>query len=116
MDPSNEYDFFIKTGDTLPDLILTIRDPDGVAITTFPLGTTAQVRVRLVGDYENLIDDAASLNTTTGQVSRAWEEGDTDRPGPCNAEVSLTFPDGATQTFPTYGFFTILIGESLVET
>lgn len=65
---------------------------------------TADVRpvIKISRQPMNFIDRA------TGIVEYMWDEGDTDTAGKFNAEVEISW-DGEPQTYPSYGFFSILI-------
>ena len=54
------------------------------------------------------------INASTGVVEYRWPNaGDTDTSGTFNAEVEVDWGGGATQTFPSKGYFTIPIEDDL---
>jgi hypothetical protein len=53
------------------------------------------------------------INAATGIVEYRWATGDTDTANTYNAEVEVDWGAGVTQTFPSKGYFTIVINEDL---
>jgi hypothetical protein len=58
-------------------------------------------------------EDMEIINAATGIVEYRWATGDTDTANTYNAEVEVDWGAGVTQTFPSKGYFTIVINEDL---
>lgn len=54
----------------------------------------------------------SAVNAAQGLIEYAWMSGDTDVSGTYNAEVEVDW-GGYPQTFPSVGYFTILITDDL---
>lgn len=58
-------------------------------------------------------EDMEIINAATGIVEYRWATGDTDTATTYNAEVEVDWGGGVTQTFPSKGYFTIVVNEDL---
>lgn len=96
--------FFLKKGDTLPELTATLQAIDGTPVN---IGTaTVLFRMRLAssaGSTYKVSSAATVLDAVNGRVSYSWQATDTDTPGHYYAEFVLTFSSGAKQTVPNGG-------------
>lgn len=110
-------DFYIKSGDTSPDLVTTLLDADGAAVNL--TGATVRFLMRPRGETELTVDGTAVIDDdeTSGIVSYQWAEadplydivGDTTTAGDYDAEFEVTFADGSVQTFPNSRYLRIKI-------
>lgn len=93
-------DFTIKQGDTLPPITATLEDVDGAVDLTD--ASAVLFKMQPIAGGAMTVDDAATIASpsTAGQVSYAWQAGDTDTPGWYNAEWEVTFTDQSVATFP----------------
>lgn len=96
--------FYIKQGDTAPDIVFLLEDAEGNAVSLTDAEVQGTLRSR--GD-----DEAAPIDlpldidvpATDGRVRHTWEAGETDVAGEFDVEVRITFMDGAIQTLPSSG-------------
>lgn len=70
---------------------------------TMKQGSTLKVNKEAM----DVIDDG------TGVVEYQWQTGDTDTSGTYNVEVEVDWGGGATQTFPSKGYFIVEISDDL---
>ena len=95
----------MNTGDLSPSISATLQNSDG---STFNL-TGCSVMFQLSQQGNVLFSKAATItNAVGGMVRYDWQSGDTDYYGVCTGVFSVTLPGGATQTFPTTGFFYVI--------
>lgn len=111
-----ETTFIIKRHDRLPVLRLTLLDDE----TPVDLTNAAATRL-LISNLAGLKVDQpmvklTQVGDTLGQVEYAWQAGDTDTAGTFNAEVEVTWPGGARQTFPANGYFRVRVTKDLNNT
>lgn len=104
---ASTYVFRIKRGDTLPALLLAIKDRNGAAVDLSDC-ESATLRIGIAG---TVLERAATIKDpqTDGRVSydflaEDWE--DIPR-GRFVAEVRLTFTGGSVLTAPTTGGFIV---------
>jgi hypothetical protein len=92
------------SGDLAPSVQATLQNSDGSAVTL----TGCTVMFRLSQGGQLLFSKAATIvDATNGIVEYNWQAGDTNVVGQCKADFLVTFPGGATQTFPTEEDFII---------
>lgn len=105
-------DFTIKSGSTTPALTVTLMD--GVVPANLT-GATVRMRMRDSRGGDLVIDALATISgdPTTGSVSYQWEPTDTDTVGSFIVEWEVTYANGTSQTFPTEGYTTVEVEESL---
>ncbi len=104
--------FRIKTNDTSPKLAVTLEDALGNPIAL--VGCSARFHMKAFGASALKIDAVATItDATTGKVQYAWTGTDTDTAGTYYGEIEVTYGDGAIETFPNNGYFTIIIKEDL---
>lgn len=53
------------------------------------------------------------VDRPTGVVQYAWAAGDTDTTGTYNVEVEIDWGSSEFQTFPSLGYFTVIISDDL---
>lgn len=96
--------FVIKSGDTAPpfEAVLAV---DGVPVDL----TGATVLFLMERNRTNVVSGEAVIGGEDGEVSYAWQEGDTDTPGIYLAEWEVTFSDNTVRTFPNDGYSRIKI-------
>lgn len=102
-------DFTIKTGDTAPALVGTLKDATGAVVN---ISTASAVRfiMKLKGSDTALIDRAATVtNASGGVVKYQWQTGDTDVIGTYNGEFEVAWGDGTFETFPNEKYLVIKI-------
>ena len=105
----------LKTGDTEPDLVVTLYKDNGNPIDL----STAEVEFALAEANEStlVVDDDTTGNVNidddvNGVVSYSWQAGDTDAKGTYEGEFRVV--DGSDQTsFPNRGTFNVHIEEGL---
>lgn len=111
----------IKRGDRRPyfRVQLTVTDPDSLLDPPpqIPADFTDAVGVRFImrklGEAP-IVDDAGTfIDRPTGIVQYAWAAGDTDASGTYNVEVEIDWGAGEKQSFPSTGYFTIVISDDL---
>ena len=104
--------FRIKTNDTKPLLIGTLKDPAGAKVDIS--GATARFHMKKYGASSLKVDALASVtNGSEGQVSYSWSASDTDTAGTYYGEIEITYSDSKLETFPNNGYFNIIINEDL---
>ena len=107
----------VKQGDLQLPVPLTLTDSLGqpVNLTANPAVT---ITVRPIGsDIAIIINRACTIDTpAAGEISFAWDTGDTDTPGMYLAEIQVAWVTGEPQTFPGDGFIEIFIEADLAET
>lgn len=105
--------FYIRQGDTKPDLRRTLLDEDGVAV---DLTTATAVVFNLRGpDGTVVIDNAAAELTTpaAGIVTYEWAVGDTADAGTFTGEFEVTWTGGGVQSFPQPEYLEVVITEQV---
>lgn len=84
-------------------------------------GADVRFVLRLRGSSEPFLYELASNDqdledeSTNGNVSYTWQEGDTDTPGIYKLEWEVTYSGGEVQTFPSDGYNLIAITPDLGE-
>lgn len=99
----------IKRGDTKPNLVIDIDNDQGNPV-DLTAATAVHVVCRGAAEFTNT---APSVDRPNGQVTHLWQTSQTDTAGRILAEVVVTWPDGATQTFPANSFVAVDVVESL---
>lgn len=105
-------DFTIKRNDTKPDLQVTLKGADGVAINL--TGATVEFHMKLPNAAALKVEAAATVVTAaSGIVKYVWQSGDTDTCGLYDGEFEITFGDGTKLTCPNPDHLKILVYEDL---
>lgn len=103
--------FYIKKGDRLPSLGVTLLDSAGTAQDV--TGATVKFAVRRKGNKTTLLDATATIVTAaSGIVQYDWASGDTDTllgEGTFDGEFQVTLANGKKATFPGDGYIEIVI-------
>lgn len=108
--------FEIKKGDRLPELEATLKAGSGAVLTATDLSAVTGVKFLMRNHAETKTINAAATvvgDGTTGEVSYAWADGDTDTPDLYEAEFQVTYIDGRKQTFPNEGHFAVRVVDDL---
>lgn len=104
--------FYIKEGDTSPELQATLKDAEGSAIDL--TGASARFHMRAPGAAAAAVDAAATVVTAaSGIVKYTWIAGDTDVAGRYEAEFEITFGDGSIESFPNRGYIPVRISSDI---
>lgn len=96
--------FTIKQGDTSPPLEVTLAE-DGV------LKDLTGAAVRFI--MEGRIDSPATV-AGLGKIKYQFTAVDSSVAGCFRGEFEVTLPSGKIETFPNFGYITIIIPEKLV--
>lgn len=104
-------DVYLKVGDRLPALEDTLTDGDGNAIDL--TDKTVRWNMRMVGGGVLLGGDADVTSATEGLVSYSWRAVDTEAAGNYTGEWEVTDEDDKVETFPKFGYRSIVISDDL---
>lgn len=103
--------FYIKKGDRLPVLGVTLLDATATAQDV--TGATVKFAVRRKGRSTTLLDASATVVTAaSGVVQYEWVDGDTDTllgEGTFEGEFQVTLLNGKKATFPSDGYIPIIV-------
>lgn len=107
----------VKQGDLQLPVPLTLTQSDGTPV-DLTSAHAVTINIRPVGnDTITIPGRTCTIDTpTAGEISFAWQTGDTTTPGLYLAEVLLEWVAGEPQTFPGDGFIEIYIEPDLQET
>lgn len=98
--------FVIKQNDTSPAILATLKEGDGTLIELS--GATVRFHMRKLGSSTVTVDAAATIyDVDLGQVSYAWQAGDTASVGLYEAEFEVTNTDGTVETFPNGSYISV---------
>lgn len=101
-------DFYIRTGDLLPQIAATLQAADGTPVNL--TGATVKFRMRLPHSSTYKIDTTAVVDTAVlGTVHYAWVANDVDTASEYFADWLVTYGDNRTETFPNTGELVIAI-------
>lgn len=101
--------FSIKAGDTKPWMSATLQDAHRRPIDLTGASIEFHMRPKVVGSDGELTADAEIVDELKGSVQYQWADGDTDVPGPYDAEFKITFPDGSVESVPNDSYIEVLI-------
>jgi len=103
--------FYIKAGDTDPDMVAILKDPNGAAYDL----TSASVMLHMSRKNRVKINSEATVtDSASGTVTYSWAVGDTDLAGPWDIEWQITWADtGEIVTVPNDGHDTVEITKQL---
>jgi hypothetical protein len=112
-------DFELKRGDRRPSFSVILEDnfgAPGQAVVDLTAATSATFSM---WDHRSHVvkvnRGTASIAGTAvpGQVSYAWGTADVSTAGIYDAEVEVLWNDGKAETFPSGGYWTVLITEDI---
>lgn len=111
---SELYDFYIKVGNTAPDLQVELLDDDGDPINISGY-SSIKFSMRNQKSGTVIVDDAAAteISTNPGIIKYEWEAVDTATAGVYEGEFKVVLISGQIITFPNNGYILILISESI---
>ena len=108
--------FQLKQNDLEPAFAATLyngTDP----LTRLPVDLTLATGVVFIMKRKGvvLINRTMVVGTpaTSGNVTMAWQTGDTATPGTYQAEIEVTWPSARPQTFPANGTITVYVEAEL---
>jgi hypothetical protein len=105
-------DFYVRKGNRLPEIQVTLTDSAGAAVNL--TGLTVKFHMRALNSTTAKVNAAATLVTpASGIVKYTWVTADTDTAGSYWAEWEVTFGDGRTQTFKNPDYTSICVTEAL---
>lgn len=115
---SNDSDFYIKQGDTQPQIKAEFVDGTDDPIDLS--GATVHFKMRAVGEDSLTVEEEATIQEdSTGVVTYRWKESDTSSVGYYDAEFEVDY-SGATgpdfepdESFPNEDYITIRVKEGL---
>jgi len=111
---SERYDFYIKVGNTGPDLQVALLDEDGdsVNITNY---STIKFSMRAKRTGTVIIDAVAAseVSVNPGIIKYEWQAADTVTAGEYEGEFEVVMASGQIINFPNKGYISILISESI---
>ncbi len=107
-------DFYIKQGDTLPEILLTLKDGAAVAI---DVSTADSIKFRMrklnASDAAGIFKVNAEMDLNTdgvdGKVKLTLTSDQTDTAGTFLADVLIDWGGGITQTIPNDSYITVHI-------
>lgn len=107
----------LKTGDTEPDLVVTLYKDNGNPIDLSTGTPTVEFALAEANESTLVVDDDTSGNVTisdasNGEVTYSWQSGDTDTKGTYEGEFRVVDASGTT-SFPNRGTFNVHIEEGL---
>ena len=113
-------DFYIKEGDSAPQLLVTCYDEDD-AIVDLTAALSVTFSMWNPGDDAPKIDKVAGQiesPATNGQLRYNWQTdgSDTEDPGDYDAEFEVLWSDGTRTTFPNFRYLRIKVRRSLDTT
>lgn len=105
-------DFFIRQGDTAPQLAATVQDEDGNAI---DISGAKAVKFHMADpNYQTKVDASGTIvDGKNGKIAYAWSDGDTDERGWFYGEFQVTHKDDSVQTFPNRDYIRIRVEREL---
>lgn len=102
-------DFNIVAGDLLPVLTDTLVLPDGTAADLTGAAVDFHMSA-MSGGFRRGGTGVIDADPTTGGVSYAWEDGDTDvPPGQYRGQWTVTYANTKTLHFPNSGYLIIAV-------
>ena len=100
--------FYIKAGDTSPNLDVRLIDPNGNAVSL----TGSTVTFTMKDQFGTTTINAAAttfIDAANGKVRYTWVTGNTSTTGDYTGFFKVTFSGGQIETFPNFGTFQIQI-------
>lgn len=109
---ASEADFYIKQGDTNPNILVQLQEDDGTVKDL--TGDTVQFRMREAGGDAWDVESTATLtDSANGEIEYNWSSGDTDTAGYFNAQFRVDYGSTGTydETFPNYNYITVKVDD-----
>lgn len=104
--------FIIKQNSTLTPLKVRLLSVSGARIDVSL--AAVRFRMRKKGSAVNLIDQPATIfDPVQGVVGYQWQLSDTALTGDFEGEFEVTYPDTNNRKFPSPGYLTIRVTDSL---
>jgi|AntDeeMinimDraft_5_1070356.scaffolds.fasta_scaffold02199_11 hypothetical protein len=101
-------EFYIKAGDTLPNIRGELLDDDGNPADVS--GSTITFNLEKRNGANVLTESASTVNGgQDGVVEYDWTPGDTDTPGAYRAEFVVDYGNGDKETFPNRDYIDVFI-------
>lgn len=95
--------FYLVEGDTSPGLERVLRDHAGQPINLAGASVTFSMGNRVTGAAKITAAPALIQSAAAGVVRYGWTPEDTDTAGQYDAEFTVTYADGAIESFPRPG-------------
>lgn len=108
------HDFVIKKGATEPALVATLRDDNGNPVDL--TGATVHFRMKQPGSDVRQVDDTCLVtDSSEGQVTYNWSDGDTDTVSHYNAEFAVDYGGGSDydEYFPSDKYLSMRVMATL---
>lgn len=107
----------LKTGDTEPDLVVTLYKDNGNPYDLSTGSPTVEFALAEANEDTLVVDDDTTGNVilsdaANGEVTYSWQSGDTSTKGTYEGEFRVDDADGIT-SFPNRGTFKVHIEEGL---
>lgn len=105
--------FYIKQGDTRPHLDVALADDEGHRVNL--TNGTVSFSMRNVADDSTVVNEVSStiLVARRGEVRHEWASTHTENAGIFEGEFKFNDANNRTQRFPTEGFLSIIVVESV---
>lgn len=104
--------FVIKQGDTSPDFVADLKNPDKSAVVL--TGATVKFHMRSSRRGSTpLVGNASIVDAFIGRVKYEWTSSDTASVGDYEVEFEVTFADGKVETYPNDGYLEVSISEEI---
>ena len=106
---SNKRIHVVRKGDLAPDLEITVRDQDGVAVNLTSATVTFTMANSQTGVAKVVAQAATLVVAASGTVKYAWAGTDTDTAAKYDAIFRVTPASGDPYTVPTRGSITVVV-------
>ena len=111
---SEKYDFYIKVGNTGPDLQVALLDEDGDAVDITSYSSIKfSMRNKKTGAVIVAAEDADEVTVNPGVIKYVWAAADTATAGEYEGEFEVVMASTQIINFPNKGYISILISESI---
>jgi len=111
---ASEADFYIKEGDTSPEIQAQLLEDDGSPVDL--TGDAVSFKMKEVGGDTLKVDGSATIdNESEGRVSYSWVSADTDTAGYYNAVFAVDYGSTGSddETFPNSQYIVVRVDEGL---
>lgn len=111
---ASEADFYIKEGDTSPEIQAQLLEDDGSPVDL--TGSAVSFKMKEVGGDSLAVDASATIDDESeGRVSYSWSSGDTDAAGYYNAVFAVDYGSTGSddETFPNSQYIVVRVDEGL---